>query len=99
MNDRIAIGIRKKWKNAMDGPVGASETQQQAEQKKEQGNALFKVGRYSEAAERYSEAMALCPENMTYVNNRAAAYLMGEQFARCIRDCETVLAAAPRDVK
>jgi DnaJ family protein C protein 7 len=71
----------------------------QAEQKKEQGNVLFKAGRYSEAAERYSEAMALCPDNTTFVNNRAAAYLMSEQFTRCIRDCETVLAAAARDVK
>ena len=78
---------------------GAEARHEQAEQKKEQGNVLFKAGRYSEAAERYSEAMALWPENSTFVNNRAAAYLMAEQYARCIRDCEAVLAATPRDVK
>ncbi len=57
------------------------------------------AGRYSEAAEAYSEAMRLCPDNLTYVNNRAAAYLMSEQYARCVKDCETVLAVQPRDVK
>ena len=40
---------------------------------KDAGNAEYKQGKYGTAADYYSKAIALAPENATYWTNRAAA--------------------------
>jgi tetratricopeptide (TPR) repeat protein len=61
-----------------------------AEACKEKGNAFYRDGKYNEAVEQYSQAIAKRPDTVTYYNNRAAAYLMQEQYGKCVADCEKV---------
>ena len=59
----------------------------QAEQAKGEGNSLYKGGDYRGAVERYSAAIEL-NETPAYLSNRAAAYLMLEQYKNAIADCK-----------
>ena len=70
----------------------------EAAAKKQEGNEFFKKARYNDAVRLYSEAIELDPKPV-YYNNRAAALLMQEQYARCIDDCRKVLAEDAADVK
>jgi len=61
----------------------------QAEQRKAEGNELYSEGSYSEAAELYSQAIALCPpaDAAPFYGNRSAALLMLKQYSQCLADC------------
>lgn len=46
----------------------------QAKQKKDEGNNYFKNKNYPQAIEKYSEAIALDPSDVTFYSNRSACY-------------------------
>lgn len=48
-----------------------TETQQKAEEKKRQGNELYKSRKFEEALKAYDEAIALDPNEILYFNNKA----------------------------
>ena len=50
--------------------------QQQADAAKDEGNVLYKAGRYEAALAAYGRAISICPETAAYYGNRAAAALM-----------------------
>lgn len=52
----------------------------QSERLKELGNAAFKSRRFEKACRRYSQAIAMNPENHLLYANRAAAHMGLEQF-------------------
>lgn len=60
-----------------------------ADQKKEEGNDLYKQSNYREALQRYSEAINLCPDTPAFYGNRAACYMMLGQFGRALEDAKT----------
>ncbi|XP_037543117.1 tetratricopeptide repeat protein 1 [Nematolebias whitei] len=67
---------------------------------KETGNGLFKAGDWSEAALKYTEALALCPisfsrERAVLFSNRAAARLHLEQKDEAISDCSRAIELDP----
>merc|ERR1712013_136112 len=47
-----------------------------AEEKKEEGNQLYKLKQYRDALSKYSEAIDLCPQCVSFYGNRSACYLM-----------------------
>ena len=71
---------------------------------KEKGNDLFKVKKYKEAADFYSKAIKVCPEDESkeksvYHKNRAACYLKMEKYESATVDCIAALTLSPSDVK
>ncbi|KAF2903680.1 hypothetical protein ILUMI_02475, partial [Ignelater luminosus] len=60
--------------------------EQLAELKKENGNQLFKIKQYRSALPLYTEAIELCPETAAYYGNRAACYIMLNNFRDALED-------------
>jgi len=60
-----------------------------AEEKKCEGNQLYKQKLYREALRKYSEAIELCPQGVAFYGNRAACYLMLGQPKKALKDAET----------
>ncbi|KAI0692557.1 protein prenylyltransferase [Cytidiella melzeri] len=60
----------------------------EAENKKEAGNTAFRAKNFSEAIERYGEAIDFNPNEPTYYTNRAAAYMALKKFKPALADCQ-----------
>ncbi|GFO14146.1 Dnaj homolog subfamily c member 7-like, partial [Plakobranchus ocellatus] len=60
--------------------VKVRRSQELADSKKEHGNALFRIQKYTEALACYSEAINICPDCAAYYSNRAAAYTMLHKY-------------------
>ncbi|KAF9465650.1 hypothetical protein BDZ94DRAFT_1296411 [Collybia nuda] len=59
-----------------------------AEKLKEQGNVYFKAGRYGEAVDLYTQAIALRSNEPAYLTNRAASYMALKRFRPALEDCQ-----------
>ena len=73
---------------------------------KEEGNNLFKSGKYAEASSKYTEAIDKSStgsngndEMVILRRNRAACFLKMKQYDEAIADCLRVLELSPSDVK
>jgi len=62
-----------------------------AEDRKEEGNQLYKAKKYLEALNKYSQAIDLCPENPAYYGNRAACHMMLSQYHKALEDAKTAV--------
>merc|ERR1712045_815630 len=60
-----------------------------AEEKKEEGNQLYKLKSYRDALAKYSEAIDLCPQCVAFYGNRSACYLMLGQPRQALEDART----------
>lgn len=58
----------------------------EAEQFKEQGNALYKSGDYQGAIKAYSEAIERDPHNAIYYGNRGMALLQAKDYSSALKD-------------
>lgn len=72
---------------------------QQAVMEKEKGNQLFKEGKYDAAINRYTNAIALHPNNPILYANRGMALLKTEKYAAAEQDCSTALTYDPSYTK
>lgn len=68
-----------------------TEAQQKAEEKKRQGNELYKSRKFEEALKAYDEAIALDPNEILYFNNKAAVYMEMGNYAACLAECNKAL--------
>jgi tetratricopeptide (TPR) repeat protein len=66
---------------------------------KERGNAAFAAGKHEDAAELFSQCIAMDPENEVYWSNRAASYLNLKRYSDAERDARKVVALKPSWVK
>ncbi|KAM6963367.1 mitochondrial import receptor subunit TOM70 [Aplochiton taeniatus] len=71
---------------------------------KNKGNKYFKAGKYEQAIQCYTEAIALCPKEQktdlsTFYQNRAAAYEQQMKWAEVVQDCTQAVALNPRYIK
>lgn len=57
-----------------------------AEQKKENGNQLYKVKQYKSALNLYTEAIELCPQISSYYSNRSACHMMLSNHREALED-------------
>jgi len=62
-----------------------------AEDRKEEGNQLYKAKKYLEALNKYNQAIELCPENPAYYGNRAACHMMLSQYHKALEDAKTAV--------
>ena len=65
---------------------------EQAEQRKEAGNVLYKQGDYEGAVRLYTAAIQAAPTNSAYLLNRAAALLMLQRAGDALGDAQASLA-------
>ncbi|TYZ63942.1 hypothetical protein PybrP1_002909 [[Pythium] brassicae (nom. inval.)] len=80
----------------MSDAVDTPEYAAQAEAFKAEGNRLLSAQQFAEAAEMYSRAIALDPDNAVYFSNRSAAYLaMGDARGKALRDAERCIELRP----
>merc|ERR1719474_987841 len=63
----------------------------QADQKKEEGNQLYKTRNYREALQKYSEAIELCPGTAAFYGNRSACHMMLSQFTQALADAKNAV--------
>lgn len=66
---------------------------------KEAGNKLFKAGKYDEAVEKYSDALAIDPENHLLHSNRSLAHCSNGNYEAAIGDAVECLRLNPSFVK
>jgi tetratricopeptide (TPR) repeat protein len=66
---------------------------------KERGNAAFAAGKHEEAAELFSQCIAMDPSNEIYWSNRAASYINLKRYSDAERDGRKVVALKPTWVK
>lgn len=55
---------------------------------KDEGNELYKLHKFSEALEKYNQAVRLDPADSIFYNNRAAAYTELQKYNEVIKDTE-----------
>ena len=70
-----------------------------AENLKALGNAAFKDGRFLEAVEHFTQAIALGPPSHTLLSNRSGALAALGRFDAALADAEATLAIAPQWAK
>jgi len=70
-----------------------------ADEKKEEGNQLYKLKSYREALGKYSEAIDLCPQCAAFYGNRSACYMMLGQPKQALEDARTSTTIDPSFVK
>ncbi|VDO00044.1 unnamed protein product [Rodentolepis nana] len=70
-----------------------------SEVKKDEGNKLFKEGKYEEAVEKYTAAISFASENPLFYTNRAIALYKLGRYASSESDCSTALNINPKLVK
>eukprot|EP00320_Phaeocystis_rex_P000350 CAMPEP_0119077736 /NCGR_PEP_ID=MMETSP1178-20130426/95961_1 /TAXON_ID=33656 /ORGANISM="unid sp, Strain CCMP2000" /LENGTH=558 /DNA_ID=CAMNT_0007060121 /DNA_START=36 /DNA_END=1712 /DNA_ORIENTATION=- len=70
-----------------------------AEKAREEGNELFKAGKYPEAIEKYSDAMKRDPTSAMPYSNRAACYQKLMEWQLALKDAETCVSMDPKFAK
>uniref|UniRef100_A0A8C5G7D6 Mitochondrial import receptor subunit TOM70 n=1 Tax=Gouania willdenowi TaxID=441366 RepID=A0A8C5G7D6_GOUWI len=75
-----------------------------AQAAKNKGNKYFKAGKYENAIQCYTEAIALCPKEnksdlSTFYQNRAAAYEQQMKWTEVVQDCSQAVELNPRYIK
>ena len=79
-------------KQSLNISAGLKEMKLQAEELKQKGNEVFRESRdFHGAIKAYTAAISLVKSNYVYYNNRAAAYIFGEQYDKAISDCNISL--------
>merc|ERR1719231_374564 len=70
-----------------------------AEQARQEGNELFKAGKFPEAIAKYSEAMKRNPKDHVPYSNRAACYQKLMEWQLALKDAETCVTMEPTFAK
>ncbi|KAL0244392.1 hypothetical protein GEMRC1_008476 [Eukaryota sp. GEM-RC1] len=60
-----------------------------------EANEFFKQGKWTEAIDKYSDAIKYNPEDHTLYSNRAAAFIKIMQWDLALKDCDKTLELAP----
>lgn len=80
-------------------PVITRQMREQAERHKQTGNQYLTEKRATQAAEAYTRALELDPENAVYYCNRAAAFTMAGEYEGAVEDCKAALSLNPKYAK
>lgn len=74
--------------DAITCPEKTADIEAQAEKQKDKANTLYKAGKFAEAIESYSAAIALDKMNAVYWSNRSACYLTMKENRQALLDAE-----------
>lgn len=84
---------------ARRGPCGRYINPELAEQARQEGNELFKDGKFAEAIGKYNDAMKRNPKDHVPYSNRAACYQKLMEWQLALKDAETAITMEPTFVK
>lgn len=73
----------------------SEETRKRADDLKVQGNRSMASRDFTDAIAKYSEALALDPNNVIYLSNRAAAYTSNNESPKAIQDAQRAIEIDP----
>lgn len=79
--------------------LASAEDAAAAEKLKTQGNSLMASKKYSEAIQKYTEAIEMNPKNPVYYSNRAAAHSQAGDHESAIEDAEQAKSIDPNFAK
>ena len=68
---------------------------EKAEEARQEGNELFKAGKFPAAIEKYGEAMKRNPKSAVPYSNRAACYQKLMEWQLALKDAETCVEMDP----
>jgi len=85
------VEVEEDWSNLSTEEREKKETQNKARLKKEEGNALYKSKKFTEALAAYDEAFVIDPTSMTFLLNKAAVYFAQKKYDECIAECNKSL--------
>ena len=60
----------------------------EAKKEKELGNAAYKAKNFDVALEHYNKAIALDPEDISFITNKAAVNFEKQDYEECIKNCD-----------
>ena len=72
-------------------PEPVSDDVKRSLEEKEKGNAAYKAKDFDTAVAHYDAAIALDPENISFITNKAAVKFEQGRYDECIADCETAI--------
>lgn len=64
---------------------------EEAQKKKQEGNAAYSKKLFSQAIESYDQAIKLDPAEITYYTNLAAVYFEQKDYAKCVEICDKAI--------
>ena len=76
-------------------PGDSNDLEKRALKLKEEGNEFVTACKYGQAAEKYTEAIELCPSAVLY-SNRAQAFIKLESYGLAIVDADEAIRYVPR---
>jgi stress-induced-phosphoprotein 1 len=68
-----------------------SDEKKQSLEEKDKGNAAYKAKDFDVAVEHYQRAIALDPENISFLTNMAAVKFEQGKYEECIKDCKEAI--------
>lgn len=66
-----------------------------ADERKAEGNQLYKAKKYLEALEKYNEACEICPNEAAFFGNRSACHMMLSNYNKALEDAKTAVNIDP----
>lgn len=102
MEDRVA-DVEKRLKTLQKEmkkrETDAYMSPEKAEEARQEGNELFKAGKFADAIVKYSDAMKRNPKDHVPYSNRAACYQKLMEWQLALKDAETCVTMEPTFVK
>ncbi len=83
---------------ALIDPADTGDAEKRALRLKEEGNEFITACKYGLAAEKYTEAIELCPSAVLY-SNRAQAFIKLESYGLAIVDADEAIRYVPCNPK
>jgi len=102
MEDRTAdveAKLKKLQAEKKKAEINAYINPELCEQAREEGNALFKEGKFPEAIEKYSDAMKRNPKSHLPYSNRSACYQKLMEWSLALKDADKCVEMDPTFVK
>jgi len=97
--DDVEKKLKTLQKKMKEDEKNAYVNPEMAEQARQEGNELFKAGKFPEAIAKYSDAMKRNPKDHVPYSNRAACYQKLMEWQLALKDAETSIAMEPTFVK
>ena len=94
--ERKLKGLQKEMKKR---ETEAYISPEKAEEARQEGNELFKAGKFPDAIAKYTEAMKRNPKDHVPYSNRAACYQKLMEWQLALKDAETCVGMEPTFVK
>lgn len=92
-------GLNKAKKMKSESEAKAYLNPDKAEEHRQNGNELFKAGKFADAIKEYDEGLRRDPKSVAIYSNRCATYIKLMEFPTALKDADKCLEIDPKFVK